>query len=89
MQPESVEDIAPDHFRYHTVVLGPGSKSIGQTIDELGLSSMDINVLALRRGNIRGDEPDITIKLREGDALLLEGGTEQLQHAEEILLSGH
>ena len=89
MQPESVEDIAPDHFRHHTVVLGPGSKGIGRTIDEVGLASMDINVLSLRRGNIRGDDPDSAITLREGDALLLEGGTEELQHAEDILLSGH
>jgi CPA2 family monovalent cation:H+ antiporter-2 len=89
LQPESVEDIAPDHFRHHTVVLDPGSQGIGKTIEGLNLSAMHVSVLCVRRGHIRGDDPDADMMLQEGDALLLEGGTEELQHAEEVLLRGH
>ncbi len=88
IQAESVEDIPSDHYRRHTVVLVPGSQTIGQTIESLHISEMDVSVLSVRRGNIRGDSPDPSMALREGDALLLEGGTEELKHAEEILLRG-
>ncbi len=88
VQAENVEDMPSDHYRRHTVVLVPGSQSIGQTIKSLHISERGISVLSIRRGNIRGDSPDTDMVLREGDALLLEGGTEELELAEEILLRG-
>jgi CPA2 family monovalent cation:H+ antiporter-2 len=88
-QAESVEDIATDHYRRHTVVLAPGCQTVGKTIDELNLCKMGVNILSVRRGDIRGDIPDIGMKLKQGDALLLEGGAEELEQAEEILLSGN
>ncbi|MCW8962944.1 MAG: monovalent cation:proton antiporter-2 (CPA2) family protein [Gammaproteobacteria bacterium] len=88
-QPETVEDIAPDHYRRHTVVLTAGSQAIGKTIDELGLCKTGVNILSVRRGQIRGDKPVLDMKLIEADALLLEGGTEELEHAERVILRGH
>jgi len=88
-QAETVEDIAPDHYRRHTVVLTAGSQAIGKTIDELGLCKTGVNILSVRRGQIRGDKPVLDMKLIEADAVLLEGGTEELEHAERVILRGH
>lgn len=87
-EPESVEDIAADGFRRHTVVLAPGSKSIGNTIEQLHLAEFGVSVLSILRNNIRGEEPSPEMELHEGDSLVLEGGSEELEKAEEILLSG-
>ena len=85
---ESVEDIADDHYRRHTVVLSPGCKSIGKTILDCHLGEMGVSILSVRRGNIRGDDPNPDMILKQGDALVLEGGTEELELAEEKLLRG-
>jgi len=88
-QAESVEDLATDAYRRHTVVLSQGCQTIGKTIDDLHLCEMGVNILSVRRGNIRGDTPDIGMELKQGDALLLEGGAEELEQAEEIILRGN
>jgi len=85
-QTESVEDMAEDHYRRHTVVLTSGSKTIGKTIEECHLGEMGVSILSVRRDNIVGDDPDRDMILQQDDALLLEGGTEELELAEEILL---
>ena len=85
---ESVEDIADDDFRRHTVVLAPGCPTIGKALGDLHLAELGVSILSVRRGNIRGDEPAANMLLQEGDALILEGGAEELQHAEAILIGG-
>ena len=85
---ESVEDMAGDHYRRHTVVLAQGFKAIGKTIAECHLGEMGVSILSLKRGNIRGDDPNLGMILQQGDALLLEGGTEELELAEDKLLRG-
>ncbi len=85
---ESVEDMADDHYRRHTVVLAAGCQAIGKTIEGCHLGEMGVSILSLRRGDIRGEDPNPNMVLRQGDALLLEGGTEELEVAEEILLRG-
>jgi len=85
---ESVEDIAEDHYRRHTVMLVAGCLSIGKTIEDCHLGEMGVSVLSIRRGDIRGDDPDPDMILQQGDALVLEGGTEELELAEEKLLRG-
>lgn len=86
---ESVEDMAGDHYRHHTVVLAAGYEAIGKTIEECHLGEMAVSILSVRRGSIRGDDPNPNMVLVQGDALLLEGGTEELEAAEEILLRGN
>lgn len=87
-QAERFEDVATDRYRQHTVVLTADSYAAGATLQDLRLHELNVSVLAVRRGNIRGDAPLADMRLQAGDALLLEGSAEQLQQAEEILLSG-
>lgn len=88
IEAESVEDFPSDHYRRHTVVLAPGCQAIDKKIEDLHLGELGVSILSIRRGNIRGDEPDIQMVLQQGDALLLEGGSEELELAEERLLKG-
>jgi CPA2 family monovalent cation:H+ antiporter-2 len=88
IEAESVADLADDHYRHHTVVLSPGCRAIGKTLAEINLDKLDVQVMALRRGNIRGDTPDPSLQLKQGDALLLEGSNEELELAEEVLFKG-
>jgi CPA2 family monovalent cation:H+ antiporter-2 len=85
---ESVEELVDDHYRQHTVVLSPGCRAIGKTIAEMKLDALGVRVLTLRRGNIRGDEPEPDLQLKPGDALLLQGNNEELELAEEALIRG-
>ena len=87
-QAESVEDIADDDYRRHTVVLAPECKTIGTSIEDLHLGEIGISILAVRRGSIRGEQPDPKMKLQQGDALILEGSAEELEQAEQILMRG-
>jgi CPA2 family monovalent cation:H+ antiporter-2 len=83
---EHVEDA--DRYRLHTVVLTQGCHAEGKCIEELNLDPANVAVNALRRDGICGEEPDPAIVLQPGDALVLQGAPEHLEHAEEKLLRG-
>ena len=87
-QAENVGDIPPDHYRRHTVVLPAGSRCVGKKIADLHFENLDVGILSVRRGNTRGQYPEPQMTLKQGDALVLEGNTEQLEAAEETLLRG-
>ncbi len=83
---DTVEDISRN--RKHTVVLPPGSYAVGRAIGELGLSIGDLSLNALRRGRERFTPPSASMILEAGDALILQGNSEDLAHAEKLLLRG-
>ncbi|HKJ89276.1 MAG TPA: TrkA C-terminal domain-containing protein, partial [Gammaproteobacteria bacterium] len=82
------ETMAPALERLHTVILSAEAASIGWRLGDLGLEERGVLVAAVRRGGIRGEEPTPDLELREGDALVLQGPSEQLEWAEKRLLSG-
>jgi uncharacterized protein with PhoU and TrkA domain len=49
---------------------------------------MGVDVQALCRSGVRGDDPDPGTRLLQGDALILQGLPEHLEHAEERLVRG-
>jgi CPA2 family monovalent cation:H+ antiporter-2 len=79
---------ASDPSHLHTVVLDPGAGAIGRALETLELEGMGVVVQSLCRAGIRGDAPDPGTVLLEGDALVLQGPPEQLEHAEERLIRG-
>jgi CPA2 family monovalent cation:H+ antiporter-2 len=86
---EEVEAAAEaDRYRLHTVVLSAECAAVGRRIDELGLAGADLQINALRRGDIVGEAPDGALVLQEGDAVVLQGPPEQLAHAEQRLIGG-
>ena len=86
---ESLESIEEDDpFHLHTVVLIPGSHAIGKSLKDCELGKIDTLVTLLRRNKIRDSLPHEDTILESGDALVLQGTPDNLQHAEEVLLQG-
>ncbi|MGD8498014.1 MAG: monovalent cation:proton antiporter-2 (CPA2) family protein [Chromatiales bacterium] len=83
---ESVEEVDPYHL--HTVLVTVDCHADGRQLGELGLGDMGIEVQALRRGEVVGEAPEADTQLRAGDALVLLGAPEQLEHAEQRILQG-
>jgi len=77
-----------DHFRLHTLVLKPGDRAVGMVIHDLELKALGVRIVSVRRAGICGEQPDPAMRLRSGDALILQGDAEHLLSAETRLLRG-
>ncbi len=85
---ELIDDSHTLREELHTVVLPPGSWSIGRPIREVRDRGAEVSFTAVRRGDILGRDPDHSMLLREGDVVVLFGTPEALEHAEAVLLAG-
>ena len=72
----------------HTVTLPDHAFAVDKPLDSCHLNELGVRVTAVRRNNIRGQEPDDDMILKAGDALILYGKPEDLNRAEKCLLSG-
>jgi CPA2 family monovalent cation:H+ antiporter-2 len=72
----------------HTFVLQPTDSANGKLISELDLERHGFSIKSLRRGDIRGDNPDTTMRLQAGDKLVLEGKADDFRKAENVLRVG-
>ena len=72
----------------HTFVLQPTDFANGKLISELNLERYGFSIKSLRRGEIRGDHPDVTMRLQAGDKLVLEGKADNFRKAENALRIG-
>jgi len=77
-----------DELQLHTVALDERASAIGKRIHDVCLDELGVVIEAVRRGGVRGEEVDDRMILREGDAIVLQGRTEQLARAERRLLKG-
>ena len=75
--------------RMSTIILHRGYAAIGKTIGELDLDNRNINIVALRRGGIRGKKPTKDVVLEENDVLILYTRPEDLEYIKVELMSGH
>jgi CPA2 family monovalent cation:H+ antiporter-2 len=74
--------------RLSTVTLVPGLSSVGQTLGEMALHTVDVRVVSLRRSNGKTLKALEETSLKEGDTLVLSGKPEALALAEQKLLRG-
>jgi CPA2 family monovalent cation:H+ antiporter-2 len=72
----------------HPVPLPEGAFAVGRTLAESGLEALEVTVTAVRRGGIRGPEPEPDTLIQAGDVLILHGAPERLEQAEARLLRG-
>jgi CPA2 family monovalent cation:H+ antiporter-2 len=84
----SVEETGRFREELHMVLLPPGAWVIGKTIREVRERGAEVSFTAVRRDDIVGREPDLDMKLREGDVVVLFGTPEAQEHAESVLLTG-
>jgi len=72
----------------HAVTLTDSARAINQRIADINLEESGVVVTAVRRGGIRGPQPEPDTVLLDGDVLVLYGSPEALEHAEHLLLGG-
>lgn len=73
--------------RLGTIVVEPGAKGVGSSLEELGLIELGVEVCAIRRRGIRGGDPAPQTRLESGDVLILKGQPDALSLAEGMILS--
>ncbi|MCP5141397.1 MAG: cation:proton antiporter [Gammaproteobacteria bacterium] len=84
-----IEDVARlDNDRLHTVVLEPGAHAIGMVLGDCCVDHALVEIEAVRRGAIYGENPSADLVLQEGDAIVLRGPVDELEHAENRLIKG-
>lgn len=82
---DSEDKLSP---RLLTVVIVAGAAAVNETLGELDLASLEVEVTAVRRHNIRGLLPSSDTRLEAGDVVVLQGTQENLAAAEIKLLQG-
>ncbi|MBC8493293.1 MAG: cation:proton antiporter [bacterium] len=73
---------------FHTVILTQDTFATHKTIGSLGLEQFDIQVEAIKRGSIRGNNPSNETRLRVDDHLVLSGAPENIERVELYLTTG-
>jgi CPA2 family monovalent cation:H+ antiporter-2 len=74
--------------RLHSVTLSDSAYAVGKSLGELTLGTTGVDVTAVRRRNIRAEDPGPETRLQMGDVVVLLGRPEQLEAAEMRLLQG-
>ena len=74
--------------RLHSVVLPLGSRAAGKTLTEINLPRLNVEVMAIRRRNIRSSAPDPATQLAVGDVIVLRGQADDLEVADVFLMQG-
>jgi len=74
--------------RLLSVLVTEQAAAAGQTLAETGVLELGVEVIAVRRRNIRGLDPQPDTKVMAGDVLVLRGVPENLAAAEMRLLQG-
>ena len=87
-EPVSVAESPAFRERLHTVTLPDGAFAVGRQLGEMRLAEAGVVVTAVRRGGIRGQQPQPEMVLQAGDILVLYGAPEDLERAERTLYSG-
>jgi len=70
----------------HTLTLSSGAKAIGKTLEEVLTIHPEVEIEAIKRDGIRGDNPALNTELRAGDRILLRGTQEAISRFEEYVL---
>jgi monovalent cation:H+ antiporter-2, CPA2 family len=84
----AIDDTHAYREELRSIVLPPGSWSIGRRLDDVRTRGADVTFTAVRRHGITGRQPDGATELREGDVVVIYGTPEAIEHAEAVLLAG-
>jgi CPA2 family monovalent cation:H+ antiporter-2 len=74
--------------RLHSVTLSESAYAVGRSLGELALGTTGVDVTAVRRRNIRAEDPGPETRFQSGDVVVLLGRPESLEAAEIRLLQG-
>lgn len=86
---DETEDGSDNLFpRLLTITIIPGAAAVNMTLGDIDLASLGVEVIAVRRRNIRGLLPANEMRLEAGDVVVLRGTQEDLAAAEIKLIQG-
>jgi len=85
---ESLDQATSFRERLQSVELPEAAYAVGCALGELKLRESGVIVTAVRRGGIKGHQPEPDMVLQAEDILVLYGTPEDLSHAETKLLQG-
>ncbi|MDR1890432.1 MAG: monovalent cation:proton antiporter-2 (CPA2) family protein [Zoogloeaceae bacterium] len=74
--------------RLYSVWIGPGSVSIGRSLEELNMEELGCEVRAIQRRGIKSVQPTPAAQVKAGDVIVLLGVPASLAAAEQRLRSG-
>lgn len=74
--------------RLHSVLVAAGAAAIGKTLGELEFASLEVEVTAIRRRNVRTVTPAPETRIEAGDVVVLLGSEESVAAAEIKLMQG-
>jgi CPA2 family monovalent cation:H+ antiporter-2 len=74
--------------RLRSVLITEQAAAAGKTIADTQIIKLGVEVLVVRRRNIRGLDPQPEMQINAGDVLVLRGIPENLATAEKLLLRG-
>jgi CPA2 family monovalent cation:H+ antiporter-2 len=77
-----------EETRLCSVSLEEGAFAVGKTVDDLAVERSGAEVMAIRRRDIKTQEPAADTRFEAGDIVVLLGAPEALVLAEERLLKG-
>ncbi len=79
---DNVEFDDESHARLHSVAIEQGAEAVGRSLGDLALDRLGVEVTAVRRRGIRGDDPAPDLIVQSGDVFVLRGPQEALDVAE-------
>lgn len=82
------EAMEKQQVRLHSVIISPGTFSIGRRLVDMHLENFDVEVKSIRRPNSNGMVPTDESLLAEGDVIVLLGQPTGLTNAQNALLIG-
>ncbi len=82
---DSMEALQP---RFLNVLLKANSSAVGRKLGDFDLSMLGVEVTAVRRYGVKGEQPSDEMVLQDQDVLMLLGLPEALQQAEQLLHTG-
>ena len=86
---DEAEDLAErQHVRLHSVILEAGATAIGKTLEQVGILSNALEIVAVRRPGQTSPQVATDLVFQSGDVLVLKGTPEPIAEAERQLLGG-
>lgn len=73
----------------HAVSLDEQAYAIGKLLKELPFAENQVHIDAVKRGSVRGDNPDENTRLRAEDTVIISGSAEAIEKMNSILKQGY
>lgn len=70
------------------VHINESAHAVGKTLEELELEQFNITLKSVKRGHVRGDDPDPNTRVRIDDDLIVQGLPEDIEHCESYINTG-